>query len=131
MMEWVNLTMIHCRHKCKYHNVPPVQLLYANKKFKVLKHLKTKKIWLPKFPGKSQEWDANFNFCLTLTSSASPPLHFLCKERKEIGKGGESLSGRFSADSSVFWFCFLPRSQFWHWHTQRSLYSSFSLSWSF
>jgi hypothetical protein len=30
-MEGVNLTKIHCKHICKYHNVYPVQLLYANK----------------------------------------------------------------------------------------------------
>jgi hypothetical protein len=25
---------IYCKHTCRYHNVSPVQLLYANKKFK-------------------------------------------------------------------------------------------------
>jgi hypothetical protein len=34
MMEGVNLTKIHCKHICKYHNISPVQLLYANKSFK-------------------------------------------------------------------------------------------------
>jgi hypothetical protein len=30
-IEEVNLTEIYCKHICKYHNVPPVQLLCANK----------------------------------------------------------------------------------------------------
>jgi hypothetical protein len=30
-MEGVNLIKIYCKHICKYHNVSPVQLLYANK----------------------------------------------------------------------------------------------------
>jgi hypothetical protein len=30
-MEGVNLIKIYCKHVCKYHMYPPVQLLYANK----------------------------------------------------------------------------------------------------
>jgi hypothetical protein len=29
---------IYCRHKCKYHNVSPVQILYANKIIKKKKN---------------------------------------------------------------------------------------------
>jgi hypothetical protein len=32
MMEGVNSTMIYCKNFCKYHNVPPVQQKYDNKK---------------------------------------------------------------------------------------------------
>jgi hypothetical protein len=34
MMEEINLTKIHSKHICKYNNVSPIQLLYANK-FKI------------------------------------------------------------------------------------------------
>jgi hypothetical protein len=30
-MEAINLTMIYCKHMCKYHNGSPAQLSYANK----------------------------------------------------------------------------------------------------
>jgi hypothetical protein len=48
-MEGVNLTKIYYKHICKYHSISPVQLLYANKKFKNFKN------GLPKlYPGKTR-----------------------------------------------------------------------------
>jgi hypothetical protein len=39
----VNLTKIYCNQICKYHNVAPVQLLYANKNLIIYNHMQTLK----------------------------------------------------------------------------------------
>jgi hypothetical protein len=36
IMQEANLIKIYFKHICKYHNVSPVQLLYANKIIKIL-----------------------------------------------------------------------------------------------
>jgi hypothetical protein len=33
MMEWVNPTKIYFKHICKYYNISPCTILYANKIF--------------------------------------------------------------------------------------------------